>query len=98
MEHLSIVTDQDVRLAREFYWYIMNHTTAIVFLYDSTFCKYYIFGFNAGILMQIISELGYQKSYPKSKIDNQFYYAIPRKRFYYLYNRLIDLRKHIVII
>lgn len=90
MKHLSILSDQDVRLAREIYQKATENTTAMVFLNDNRNKQFYAFGIIAAWLRQIIKELGMEAVFPVSTIDNEIYYRIHKHKMHYLEYNLTD--------
>lgn len=90
MKHLCILSDQDVRLAKEIYQKVTENTTAMVFLNDNRNKQFYVFGYNAAWLKQIIEELGMSVLFPPSTIDNEMYYRIRKHRMHIFEYNLSD--------
>lgn len=90
MKHLCILTDHDVRLAKEIYQKATENTTAMVFLNDNRNKQFYVFGYSAAWLKQIIEELGMQVVFPISTIDNEMYYRIHKHKMHYIEYNLTD--------
>ena len=90
MKHLCILTDQDVRLAKGIYQKVTENTTAMVFLNDNRNKQFYVFGYSAAWLKQIIEELGMQVVFPTSTIDNEMYYRIHKHKMHYIEYNLTD--------
>lgn len=90
MKHLCILSDHDVRLAKEIYQKATENTTAMVFFNDNRNKQFYVFGYSAAWLKQIIQELGMQVVFPASTIDNEIYYRIHKHKMHYLEYNLTD--------
>lgn len=90
MKHLCILSDQDLRLAKEIYQKVTENTTAMVFLNDNRNKHFYVFGYSAAWLKQIIEELGMSVLFPESTIDNEMYYRIRKHRMHYIDYILTD--------
>lgn len=90
MKHLCILTDHDVRLAREIYQKATENTTAMVFLNDNRNKQFYVFGIIAAWLRQTIKELGMEAVFPESTIDNEIYYRIHKHKMHYIVYNLTD--------
>ena len=90
MKHLCILTDHDVRLAKGIYQKVTENTTAMVFLNDNRNKQFYVFGYSAAWLKQIIEELGMQVVFPISTIDNEMYYRSHKHKMHYIEYNLTD--------
>lgn len=90
MKHLCILTDQDLRLAKGIYQKVTENTTAMVFLNDNRNKQFYVFGYNAAWLKQIIEELGMSVIFSPSTIDNEMYYRIHKHKMHYIEYNLTD--------
>lgn len=90
MKHLCILSDRDLRLAKEIYQKSTENTTAMVFLNDNRNKQFYAFGIIAAWLRQIIKELGMEAVFPASNIDNEIYYRIHKHKMHYLEYNLTD--------
>lgn len=98
MKQLCILEDHDLRLAKVIYQMVTENTTAMVFLNDNRNKQFYVFGYNAAWLKQIIEELGMSVVFPTSTIDNEMYYRIHKHKMHYLEYNLTDRDIEIQII
>lgn len=98
MKHLSIITNQDVRLAQQIYTKLSERSYPITLLYDSEIKNFYVFGYNANILKIIIEENNMNDEYPTSIIDNDIYYKIPTYLIHTILSMLVDRHFEIRII